>query len=231
MANKQVIRLTESDLRKIIKESVNKVLNEAADRFDPSDWTTNEYGEPTVWQYGDNDNEYYNWRKSEAEVKEAEELKQDILSGKYDDDILYDINRLNRCVDFSSSHLNDDIFDVIYERRAKLLKMGIKKSNKERSNFNNDEIKDLIIQLTQNPIGWSISSDGSRWSNTIITDKYKITRCPSYNAEGEESKGVNGSFIRFPANTDIIYLHIGMDPNEDRNVETGCTYRIMKRNN
>ena len=32
MANKQVIRLTESDLREIIKESVNKILTEESYR-------------------------------------------------------------------------------------------------------------------------------------------------------------------------------------------------------
>ena len=40
MANKQVIRLTESDLRKVIKESVNRILNEARK---PSDKTVGKH--------------------------------------------------------------------------------------------------------------------------------------------------------------------------------------------
>ena len=76
--SKRTIRLTESDLHDIIKESVKKILKE---EFDSSDWTTNEYGEPVPWQYGD----YENSRRTDRYY-----LSQDILNGDYDDEILND---------------------------------------------------------------------------------------------------------------------------------------------
>lgn len=64
--NKKPIRLTEGDLHKIVKESVKKVLKEEF------------YGDDN---HGENGEEYY------EDTIEGEYLYDDLMSGKYDDEL------------------------------------------------------------------------------------------------------------------------------------------------
>ena len=94
MAKKQVVRITEGDLHRIIKESVNKVLKESGDlygRYDDGTPFTNskrkwhgvegttfishgEWSDPEVWYDGEelngNNLEDYVWAEYEYECEE-----------------------------------------------------------------------------------------------------------------------------------------------------------------
>ena len=61
---KQIIRLTESDLHKLVKESVQKILGEIAD---PSDFLDQEPGNASFGKYYDEDGYEYNPYEDDGE--------------------------------------------------------------------------------------------------------------------------------------------------------------------
>lgn len=59
MNKKQVIRLTESDLHRIVKESVNRILKE--DEGNRLPYPYDEYNEFDRGMFGDEEDEYYDY--------------------------------------------------------------------------------------------------------------------------------------------------------------------------
>lgn len=128
---KQRIVLKESDFHRVIKESVRQVLSEVADRLDPNDWTYNEFGEPTAWQYKDVPGSN-SWMDDYAD---------EILSGEYDDEILNDWEDWYE-------HLDDDngwdstLKDAAKERRRMIDK---KYDSEERKREINNDWKNIEL--------------------------------------------------------------------------------------
>ena len=192
MAKKQVIRLTEGDLHNIIKESVNKVLKEAADRFDPSDWTSNEYGEPTVWQY--DDNKHYNWRESEAE---------DIMNGDYDDEILTNWDDFYNKLD-DDNGWDSTLKDAAYKRKEILTKKWdteIKKGNCDEEILNNwDEFyRNLPDYNAQNAAKKRKEFLDLIFNNNLSTDWKSYTNNPAFWDKFWRDDTVNESIWNSPS--------------------------------
>ena len=104
MANKQVIRLTESDLRKVIKESVKNVLKESVDSVSPDSFGTSaeSYHSPSDEELRQSDEFNSKYRPWSLECKDVESIiewafyrKDEFKSGKYDIvNLLSDLYRL-----------------------------------------------------------------------------------------------------------------------------------------
>lgn len=160
--SKRTVRLTESDLHNIIKESVKKVLKE---EFDPSDWTRNEYGELVPWQYGD----YENSRRADRYY-----LSQDILNGDYDDEILNDWE------DWYEELDDDNGWDSTLKDAAKERKLMIDK--KYAMNYDFPKNKNKIYDV--NTIYWEKERENNKNKpnvNNYEDDRWYNRKNDSYN--------------------------------------------------
>ena len=83
MAKKQVVRLTEGDLQRIIKESVNKVLKESDYDYRKRKWSGNELTKEVYHAYEYLHNKFGNilYRAMENDFKDDELV--DLISKRY----------------------------------------------------------------------------------------------------------------------------------------------------
>ena len=203
--NKKLIRLTESDLHRIVKESVNRILNEE--------------------NFGGIPNMVGNHRTSKSFGCNSADRRKRMMQKR----IMQKYNRFN---DGSDNPYSDE---GRYYRHLETEPQGIGESKyynprtyerDESKEFTHDEIKELVSILKENPIeemwkpydlGWCkvqrVEANQTSGRSYLMSDPHNMTA-----PQDMYSDGNNGT----------IYLQIGRMPNTHWLDESGYTYMCWK---
>ena len=233
--NKKLIRLTEGDLHKIVKESVNKILSEIGDTsrgckmlgraYHKANKTNDivrgqKFGNYLRDKYGYTPHEFFDGI-DDAEKEEKTAERRNRMMQKY-----------NRFKDGSNNPYSDE---GRYYRHLETEPQGIGESKyynprtyerDESKEFTHDEIKKLVSILKENPIeemwkpydlGWCkvqrVEANQTSGRSYLMSDPHNMTA-----PQDMYSDGNNGT----------IYLQIGRMPNTHWLDESGYTYMCWK---
>lgn len=124
MNNKKQIRLTESDLKQIVKESVNKVLSEAYGTMNAQDSADMARLDNPYSDYVPKENRYNSGKDSSYDVNKIMELWHYLNDFNYDSDTVYYLHQINQnYAEAIMKHI--DKARILLEKIIKIAKMNM----------------------------------------------------------------------------------------------------------
>ena len=234
MAKKQVIKLTESDLHKIIKESVKSILSERnvgeigmSDEEVSNRRTANfikDYDDPYHEDsiYDDINQNYFdgmNTMRRNIHLSQQEDSRRLKKDPNYDP--WNDGDKWIGTTKIKESNLHNiiekSVNKILKENSAYNPKTGKREKQYE---FNRDEINQLVSFLQENPI--------IDMYKPINLGYCKVQRIPANEVGGRQGMLNDRVLISYGSTDGSVYLQIDRKPNTHWMEESGYTYMAWK---